>query len=138
MVLCLVGVGAESPERLAKRECSKCHAFPPPGSMHREDWEKGAFPYLEDLLGIDQIENYDAQTQAAVRARWDAIKSYYLKQSHENPQPIDAFPLNRVVAVAPQSPWEPRPDTLQVKSSLLSSETAKPTFRWTLRFGNLF
>jgi len=30
--------GAEAPERLAKRECSKCHAFPPPGSMHRVDW----------------------------------------------------------------------------------------------------
>ena len=56
--------------------------------MHREDWEKGAFPYLEDLLGIDQIENYDAATQAAVRARWDAIKTYYLKQSHEKPEPV--------------------------------------------------
>ena len=53
--------------------------------MHREDWEKGAFPYLEDLLGIDQIENYDAQTQAAVRARWDTIKAFYLRQSHEKP-----------------------------------------------------
>ncbi|MDP7442612.1 MAG: FG-GAP-like repeat-containing protein [Verrucomicrobiota bacterium] len=51
--------------------------------MHREDWEKGAFPYLEDLLGIDQIENYDAQTQAAVRARWDTIKAFYLRQSYE-------------------------------------------------------
>mgnify|MGYP002824680239 CR=1 FL=1 len=86
MVLCLVGVGAESPERLAKRECSKCHAFPPPESMHREDWEKGAFPYLEDLLGIDQIENYDAQTQAAVRARWDTIKAFYLNHSFEKPE----------------------------------------------------
>ena len=53
--------------------------------MHREDWEKGAFPYLEDLLGIDQIENYDAQSQAAVRARWDTIKAFYLRQSHEKP-----------------------------------------------------
>ena len=86
MVLCLVGVGAESPERLAKRECSKCHAFPPPESMHREDWEKGAFPYLEDLLGIDQIENYDAQTQAAVRAQWDTIKAFYLNHSFEKPE----------------------------------------------------
>ena len=95
LALCLAGflsaagvAGAETPERLAKRECSKCHAFPPPTSMHREDWEKGAFPYLEDLLGIDQIENYDAATQAAVRARWDAIKTYYLKQSHEKPEPV--------------------------------------------------
>jgi hypothetical protein len=54
--------------------------------MHREDWEKGAFPYLEDLLGINRIENYDAATQAAVRARWDSIKSYYLDQSHEKPE----------------------------------------------------
>ena len=86
LALCLAGflsaagpAGAGTPERLAKRECSKCHAFPPPASMHREDWEKGAFPYLEDLLGIDQIENYDAQTQAAVRARWDTIKAFYLR-----------------------------------------------------------
>jgi hypothetical protein len=93
LALCLAGllssagaVGAEAPERLAKRECSKCHAFPPPASMHREDWEKGAFPYLEELLGIDQIENYDAQTQATVRTRWDAIKSFYLEQSHEKPE----------------------------------------------------
>ncbi len=93
MALCLVAAGtprAESPERLAKRECSKCHAFPLPGSMHREDWEKGAFPYLEDLLGIDQIENYDAATQAAVRARWDAIRAYYLE--HSAPKPGLAAP----------------------------------------------
>jgi len=83
LALCLAAARAVSPERLAKRECSKCHAFPPPASMHREDWEKGAFPYLEDLLGIDQIENYDAQTQAAVRARWDTIKAFYLRQSYE-------------------------------------------------------
>jgi hypothetical protein len=69
--------------------------------MHREDWGKGAFPYLEDLLGINQLENYDAATKTAALARWDAIKSYYLKQNHEKPEPIDAFPLNRVVAVAP-------------------------------------
>ena len=75
MVFCLAGVGADSPERLAKRECSKCHAFPPPESMHLEDWEKGAFPYLEDLLGIDQIKNYDATTQSAVLTRWEAIKA---------------------------------------------------------------
>jgi len=54
--------------------------------MHREDWEKGAFPYLEDLLGIDQIENYDAQTQAAVRAQWDTIKAFYLNHSFEKPE----------------------------------------------------
>jgi len=89
LALCLAGflstAGEETSERLAKRECSKCHAFPPPASMHRVDWEKGAFPYLEDLLGIAQIENYDAQTQAAVRARWDTIKAFYLRQSDEKP-----------------------------------------------------
>jgi hypothetical protein len=53
--------------------------------MHREDWEKGAFTYLENVLGIDQIENYDAATQATVRACWDAIKAYYLEYSHEKP-----------------------------------------------------
>ena len=53
--------------------------------MHRVDWEKGAFPYLEDLLGIDQIENYDPQTKAALQARWDSIKAYYLEHSHEKP-----------------------------------------------------
>ena len=54
--------------------------------MHRVDWEKGAFPYLEDLLGINCIENYDAATQTAVRARWDSIKSYYLNNSFEKPE----------------------------------------------------
>ena len=90
MVFCLAGVGADSPERLAKRECSKCHAFPPPESMHLEDWEKGAFPYLEDLLGIDQIKNYDATTQSAVLTRWEAIKAYYLR--HSRPKPEFAAP----------------------------------------------
>ena len=36
-------VGAKYSERLAKQECGKCHAFPLPESMFREDWEKGAF-----------------------------------------------------------------------------------------------
>ena len=47
----------------AKQECGKCHAFPSPKSMFREDWEKGAFPYLEDLLGLDELSNYDESTQ---------------------------------------------------------------------------
>ena len=58
--------------------------------MHREDWEKGAFPYLEELLGIDQIKNYDAVTQAAVRDRWEAIKAYYLQHSLAKPEPAPA------------------------------------------------
>ena len=43
-------VEAKYSERLAKQACGKCHEFPLPESMFREDWEKGAFPYLEDLL----------------------------------------------------------------------------------------
>ena len=46
-----------------------------------------------ELIGrhLDAIEYGDAQTQAAVSARWDAIKTYYLEQSHEKPPPPPPF-----------------------------------------------
>ena len=72
---------SEHSMRLARQECGKCHAFPQPDSMFRKDWEKAAFPYLEDLLGFDQLANYDNVTQEDVRKRWELIKSYYLTNS---------------------------------------------------------
>ena len=83
-------VGAKYSERLAKQECGKCHAFPLPESMFREDWEKGAFTYLEDLLGLDELSNYDETTQEDVRKRWEFIKSYYLTNSHKK-TPVASF-----------------------------------------------
>jgi len=77
-------------ERLAKQACGKCHAFPLPESMFREDWEKGAFPYLEDLLGLDELSNYDETTQEDLRKRWEFIKSYYLTNSSKK-TPIASF-----------------------------------------------
>ena len=83
-------VEAKYSERLAKQECGKCHAFPLPESMFREDWEKGAFPYLEDLLGLNELSNYDETTQEDVRKRWEFIKSYYLANSRKK-TPVASF-----------------------------------------------
>ena len=83
-------VEAKYSERLAKQACGKCHAFPLPESMFREDWEKGAFPYLEDLLGLDELSNYDETTQEDVRKRWEFIKSYYLTNSRKK-TPVASF-----------------------------------------------
>ena len=83
-------VEAKYSERLAKQACGKCHAFPLPESMFREDWEKGAFPYLEDLLGLNELSNYDETTQEDVRKRWEFIKSYYLTNSRKK-TPVASF-----------------------------------------------
>ena len=99
ILLPFVALSEETGETLALRECSKCHAFPPPKSMLQQDWEYGAIPYLEDLLRLQQLKNYDKKTVGKVLDNWSKIKDYYIKNgSLKNPSeqasredPIQSF-----------------------------------------------
>ena len=79
LLLPLVSLSEDTGEILALRECSKCHAFPPPKSMLQQDWKYGAIPYLEELLGLHHLKNYDKKTVEKVLDNWSKIKDYYIK-----------------------------------------------------------
>jgi hypothetical protein len=105
ILLPFVALSEETGETLALRECSKCHAFPPPKSMLQRDWEYGAIPYLEDLLRLQQLKNYDEKTVRKVLDNWSKIKDYYIKNgSLKNPgeqasreDPIQSFNAKEVL-----------------------------------------
>ena len=105
LLLPLVSLSEETGEILALRECSKCHALPPPKSMLQQDWEYGAIPYLEELLGLHQLKNYDKKTVEKVLVNWAKIKDYYIKNgSLKNPdeqaareKPIQSFSSKEVL-----------------------------------------
>jgi len=105
LLLPFVSLSEETGEILALKECSKCHAFPPPKSMLQQDWEYGAIPYLEELLGLHQLKNYDKKTVVKVLDNWSKIKDYYIKNgSLKNPgeqaargNPIQSFNAKEVL-----------------------------------------
>lgn len=65
----------------AKNLCSSCHLFPNPEIMYKEDWEYGAFPYLEHILGLNNLQNYSSEQKNEITDKWNKIKDYYLKNS---------------------------------------------------------
>ena len=65
----------------AKNLCSSCHLFPNPEIMYKEDWEYGAFPYLEHILGLNNLQNYSSEQKNEITENWNKIKDYYLKNS---------------------------------------------------------
>ena len=66
---------------IAKNLCSSCHLFPNPEIMYKEDWEYGAFPYLEHILGLNNLQNYSSEQKNEITDKWDKIKKFYLKNS---------------------------------------------------------
>ena len=66
---------------IARNLCSSCHLFPNPEIMYKEDWEYGAFPYLEHILGLKNLQNYSSDKKNEITDKWNKIKSYYLKNS---------------------------------------------------------
>jgi len=49
--------------------------------MYKEDWEYGAFPYLEHILGLKNLQNYSSDKKKEITDKWEKIKKYYLKNS---------------------------------------------------------
>ena len=66
---------------IAKNLCSSCHLFPNPEIMYKEDWEYGAFPYLEHILGLKNLQNYSSEKKNEITDKWEKIKNFYLKNS---------------------------------------------------------
>ena len=85
----------ESPEkkseRLARKYCASCHAFPEPSLLDKKTWEKGVLPQMAFRMGLDfsqlhTISERDLQevlktlpAQPMVsEEEWNAIRKYYI------------------------------------------------------------
>ncbi len=81
-------------ERLARRYCGSCHAFPEPGLLDKQTWEKGVLPQMAFRMGHDYsmigtIQNANKEEVLKVipdnpmvtDEEWNAIRNYYLTHS---------------------------------------------------------
>src|SRR3954469_1227820 len=52
-----------SGEELARAYCSSCHAFPDPGLLDKNSWQKGVLPQMAPRVGVKAQSLYDEMAQ---------------------------------------------------------------------------
>ncbi len=84
-------------ERLARKYCSSCHAFPEPTLLDKKTWEKGVLPQMAFRMGLDysQLQSIDKgeheeviktipSQQMVSEEDWNSIRKYYLDNSQDS------------------------------------------------------
>ena len=84
----------KSPEQLAQRHCSTCHAFVPPNVLDKKSWEDGVLPEMAFRMGLDvsklsSLREDDLDIilktlppQALVTdEEWKLISEYYIRNA---------------------------------------------------------
>lgn len=84
-------------ERLAKQHCSSCHAFPDPGLVDKQTWEKTVMPEMAFRMGLNfsRLNDIDLADHVAVlsfipsqpmvsQEEWELIKRYYATRAPES------------------------------------------------------
>jgi len=90
-------------ERLARKDCAVCHAFPEPQLLNKATWKGGVLPQMAPRLGVSTKSLYDATsrnpymtvlTRGVSAADWEKIVAYYLEQAPDTlpPQSLPAEP----------------------------------------------
>ena len=84
------GVLRSKGERLARTNCSACHAFPEPQLLSKATWQTGVLPQMAPRLGVSTESSFDQalrNPQMTVLTRgvsapdWERIVRYYLEHS---------------------------------------------------------
>lgn len=84
-------------ERLARKYCASCHAFPEPYLLDKKTWEKGVLPQMAFRMGLDysQLQSIDKgeheeviktipSQQMVSEEDWNTIRKYYLDNSPDS------------------------------------------------------
>lgn len=84
-------------ERLARKYCASCHAFPEPSLLDKNTWEKGVLPQMAFRMGLDfsqlsTISERDLQEvlktlpaqQMVSEEEWNAIRQYYIETAPDS------------------------------------------------------
>jgi len=75
-----------SGEELARAYCSSCHAFPDPGLLDKNSWQKGVLPQMAPRVGVKAQSLYDEMAQnpymrvlakPVTPADWEKIVGYF-------------------------------------------------------------
>lgn len=85
--------------QLSKNLCSSCHLFPKPNIMNQEDWKFGAFPYLEHILGLNNLQNYSKDKRDKIQKDWIDVQKYYIQNSskYANKKKNKIFKSNKFI-----------------------------------------
>ena len=108
MFLWSCGSPEKKSERLARKYCASCHAFPEPSLLDKNTWEKGVLPQMAFRMGLDfsqlsTISERDLQEvlktlpaqQMVSEEEWNAIRQYYIETAPDSlsTQPEKKFSL---------------------------------------------
>src|SRR5688500_16039218 len=87
----------KSPQALAKRHCSTCHAFPEPSLLTKKTWGTGVFPEMAYRMGLDlsrlpmttpaelkEILKAIPATPQVTEEEWKKIKEYYINNAPDS------------------------------------------------------
>jgi hypothetical protein len=113
IIKCTPATPPETGETLAKINCASCHAYPEPGLLDRQTWQKYVLPRMGVMLGVLPADSAGAkfiepairqlalknpsvfrETAAISKAEWAAIRDFYLENAPEKMKLPPALPIN--------------------------------------------
>ena len=139
----------KSPEALARRHCSTCHAFPEPSLLTKKSWESGVFPEMAYRMGLDVsrlpmttplelkviLNAIPAKPMVTVE-EWEKIKAYYVQRAP------DTLPSSAPKTFFPLDQFDPSilrlPVTNNTALTMVQFDQASKTFFVGTRKGKLF
>jgi FG-GAP-like repeat len=114
----------EAGEKLAKKYCQSCHAFPEPSLANAESWENGILPNMGPRLGIFNL-NWNVYP-SMVRDP-NVPHGFYPSQPLMNPEEWQNI-LNFYLAMAPDSlPLQQRPHPIKNDLAIFSISAPSKT-----------
>jgi hypothetical protein len=121
-------------ERLARRYCAACHAFPEPQLLDKQAWRDGVLPQMAPRMGVGTALSLDAGARnpylrvlkdSASEQTWAKIVRYYLEAA---PETLAYQSLPAQPALDPDF-FQPRPFDPQLRGSgiitLLQTDTTR-------------
>lgn len=90
-------------EKLARKYCAACHAFPEPQLLDKKTWQAGVLPQMAPRLGVSTNSLFDEAfrnpymvvlTKTVSEEDWEKIVGYYLERAPDRlpPQSLPAQP----------------------------------------------
>lgn len=132
VAICVTGCESQKDERLAKRYCASCHAFPEPALLDKKTWDRYVLPQMAFRMGLPDMnlllrmneadrvivmKSLPEQPMVSVE-EWERIKRYYLSKAPDSllpGTPLPAAPLTLFTDSAIHLPGNAFPTTTLIK-----------------------
>jgi cytochrome c553 len=125
-------------EKLARKYCAACHAFPEPQLLDKKTWKSGVLPQMAQRLGVTTKSLFDETsrnpymmvlTKAVSEEEWQKIVRYY-RESAPDALPSQSLPAQPLVdpAVFKPAPFIPRMQSSGIITLLKTDSTHERIF----------